>query len=170
MPQTPGLQALPEFGRWIPGLYTSCIFTLMTFAPWIMSELSVEKSDEILCHYVISDLRVFLETGLSIENFCTGAIFATDWGDFASCFSLLPMVQGTQVATGTIGLPFAQSESLQAWQRLTDGDLATVRTSKIFWTSKLDTMVLMTGDMGRVPDDYSLSIDSSTTSIVLAIF
>eukprot|EP00434_Breviolum_minutum_P004464 symbB.v1.2.003935.t1/scaffold210.1/size302740/26 len=31
----------------------------------------------------------------------------------------------TQVASGTIGLPFAQSESLQAWQRLTDGDLAT---------------------------------------------
>lgn len=120
-----------EFCRWIPGLYTSCIFTLMTFAAWIMSYylyegLSVEKSDEIWCDIRfegVSRHRCFIDC-------FTGAIFAIDWGDLASCFSLLPIVQGTQVASGTIGLPFAQSESLQAWQRLTDGDLATVRTSK----------------------------------------
>ena len=91
----------------------------------------------IVCGEVRWDIMILCDIrfeGVS-RNRCfidcfTGAIFAIDWGDFASGFSLLPMVQGTQVATGTIGLPFAQSESLQAWQRLTDGDLATVRISK----------------------------------------
>lgn len=31
----------------------------------------------------------------------------------------------TQVATGTVGLPFAQSGALETWQRIADGDLAT---------------------------------------------
>ncbi len=48
---------VPRFCRWIPGQYTSCIFTLMTFAAWM---------DYVRCqmrYYAISDLRVFLETG-----------------------------------------------------------------------------------------------------------
>ena len=94
-----------------------------------------QMSDEILC-----DIRF---EGVSWNRFlivfCSRAIFAIEVILFHAfpCF----IWQGTQVATGTIGLPFAQSESLQAWQRLTDGDLATVKTSKIFWMSSLDTMV-----------------------------